>query len=79
MRWFARTIVPYSGTPSEDITLYYRDPLDAVQWLLDRPDLFDHMEFIPRRVRSNDEEKQRIYSEIFTGDWAWTTQVSFGF
>jgi Plavaka transposase len=68
-------VIPGSGEALKPIKLYYRNPIDAVQSLLDRPSLADHLEYIPRKLWTNEEE--RIYNEIFTGDWAWETQVGF--
>jgi hypothetical protein len=57
------------------VTLYWRDPLAAIQSLLDRPSLAEHLEYAPRRVWDDDTKENRVYNEIFTGDWAWKTQV----
>ena len=58
--------------------VYHRNPLDVIQSILDRPSLSNHLEFIPRGVWTPENEhgeRERVYSEIFTGDWAWETQV----
>ncbi len=47
-------ITPEAGTlkglPDNQVVLLYRDPLKAIQSLLDRPSLADHMEFAPYRI-----------------------------
>jgi Plavaka transposase len=69
-------VIPGSGESLKPIKLYYRNPIDAVQSLLDRPSLADHLEYIPRKLwTKSDDEEERIYNEILTGDWAWETQV----
>jgi hypothetical protein len=56
--------------------LYYRNPMDAIRTLLSRPDLKEAMEFTPRRVWETPAHTGRLYTELFTGKWAWRTQVS---
>jgi hypothetical protein len=38
------------GAPGNEVTLFYRDPLKAIQTLLDRSSLAEHMEFAPYRL-----------------------------
>jgi hypothetical protein len=38
------------GAPDNEVTLFYRDPLKAIQSLLDRSSLAGHMEFAPYRI-----------------------------
>ncbi|PVF91792.1 hypothetical protein CPB86DRAFT_718777 [Serendipita vermifera] len=79
MPWKAKDINPQSGTTVSPITLYYRDPLECIQSLLDRPSLRDHMEYVPRQSWEDEEPSIRVYSEILTGDWAWETQETLPF
>ena len=75
VQWKAVDIVPESGTPLKDVTLYYRNPVDAICTLLSWPNLKDTMEFTPRRVWETPACTSRLYTELFTGEWAWRTQV----
>lgn len=75
VRWTAVDVTPDSGTPLDKVTLYYRNPLDAIRTLLSRPDLKEAMEFTPRRVWETAAREDRLYTELFTGEWAWKTQV----
>jgi hypothetical protein len=81
-QWMAEVIIPNSGTPLEPATLFFRDPMDAIITLLQRPAFKDAIEFVPRRVWSHPDDpddpdrRERIYKEIFSGEWAWRTQVS---
>lgn len=74
-RWFVENIVPISGESLHPISLYYRDPLEAIKSLLRRPSLADSMEFAPRRVWSDKAKTKRLYSEMPTGEWWWREQV----
>jgi len=75
LRWRSVSVQPESGTPQQPLNLLYRDPIDAIQSLLDRPSLAPHLEYVPRKVWENDEKEDRVYNEIFTGNWAWEMQV----
>jgi hypothetical protein len=75
-KWDPVQIIPRSGTVKGPLFLYYRDPIAAVRSLLDRPELAEHITFTPQRIWLNKSIGKRRYSEMFTGDWAWETQVS---
>jgi Plavaka transposase len=81
--WMAHDINPGSGTFLEPVTLFFRDPMKAIESLLQRPTFKDSLDFVPRRVWSDPqdpddpERRERNYQEIFSGEWAWRTQVSF--
>lgn len=76
MKWKNIEIVPKYGKTSSPVYLMYRDPLAAISSLLSRPALANHLTYQPRRCWSDKEGRKRRYSEIFTADWAWETQVS---
>jgi hypothetical protein len=77
MSWETVEITPRSGTTTSPVYLCYRDPVDAIRSLLDRAELAEHMTYAPQRHWKDKEAGRRRYSEIFTGDWAWETQVSY--
>jgi Plavaka transposase len=74
-KWKAVKVTPNSGTAMGEVALYYRDPVEAIKWLLSRPSFRDAMEFAPKRVWENSKREQRLYTDIFTGEWAQQTQV----
>jgi hypothetical protein len=74
-KWSALNVDPESGTPHDNVVLYYRDPLEAIETLLALPSLKESMEFLPRRVWETSAREERLYTELFTGDWAWEMQV----
>jgi hypothetical protein len=74
-RWMVQEIIPDSGQSLEPVSLYFRDPMEAVKSLLSRADLQSSMVFGPCHVWSNDKKESRVYNEICTGDWWWRTQV----
>jgi hypothetical protein len=56
-------------------TLYYKDILKCIQFLLAHLPFQAHLDFQP--VRLVDSDSRRIYSEMNTGDWWWDTQDHF--
>jgi hypothetical protein len=74
--WKTLDIAPNSGTPIGPVKLYFRDPIEAIQSLLHQPQLKDDLEFVPRKVWTDETCSSRVFNEIFTGKWAWKTQVS---
>jgi hypothetical protein len=80
--WKAIDIIPESGTPLDPSILFYRDPMDAIESLLQSPAFKDVLEFVPRKVWSDPEDendterRERNYKEIFSGKWSWRTQVT---
>jgi Plavaka transposase len=75
MSWNDVEIHPRSGIPSSPVHLCYRDPVEAIKSLLDRPALAKHMTYAPERHWRDKEAGKRQYTEIFSGDWAWKAQV----
>jgi hypothetical protein len=75
MSWKEVDILPRSGNPSSPVLLCYRDPVEAIKSLLDRPALAKHITYMPERCWRDKAAGKRQYAEIFSGDWAWKTQV----
>jgi hypothetical protein len=59
----------------EDLELWYRDPVECVRELLSNPAFMEYLCYAPERVYSDSEGKERIYDEMWTGDWWWEMQV----
>lgn len=41
------------------------------------PALKNYMKYAPERVYEDDEGTNRVFDEMWTGDWWWNTQVRF--
>ena len=50
--------------------------MECVEELLGNPALRDVMAYVPECVYANAKGENRIYDEMWTGDWWWETQVS---
>jgi hypothetical protein len=65
------------GKPqTEQATMWMRDPLECIRELLRNPAFRDCTEFSPCRMYTDATRRSRMYSEMWTGDWWWDTQVS---
>lgn len=73
--WSTRDIV-FSDQPNNHYTVQYRDVIDGVKALLGDPSLADKLVYRPKRVFTDKSKKSRIYSEMWTGVWWSTVQVS---
>ena len=60
----------------ETLELWRRDLVECVEELLGNPALRDAMAYTPERAYANAKGENRIYDEMWTGDWWWETQVS---
>lgn len=59
---------------TEEIKLWMRDPVECVRELLGNAGFRDHVVFEPSRVFVA-AGGERIYDEMWTGDWWWDVQV----
>lgn len=67
--------VDEDGTPmTEELEMWVRDPVECVQQLLGNPAFRDDLQYRPRRIRKRS-SKKRVFSEAWTADWWWNTQV----
>lgn len=78
-KWQAKSIRAPQGTVAEPIVLFYRDPIACIKYLLARPSLEEYMNFQPEKLYSDEDEdeRQRIFGEMTTGDWWWNEQVCY--
>ena len=59
----------------EHLELWFRDPVECVRELLSNPAFIDFISYGPEYVYSDSEGKERIFDEMWTGDWWWEMQV----
>ena len=64
------------GATKTPLVLYYRDGLEVFKHIFGNPEFRNSMSFIPQKIYSNHDKEIRIYTEMFTGDWAWEAQVN---
>ncbi|KAI0083523.1 hypothetical protein BDY19DRAFT_900159 [Irpex rosettiformis] len=54
---------------------YFRDILKCIKALYGDPEFAPHLVFVPERHYADEEHKQRLYHDMHTGDWWWSTQI----
>jgi hypothetical protein len=60
---------------TEQLELWYRDPVEIVQELLGNPMFHDVMRYAPERIYRDAEGKERVLNEMWTVEWWWKMQV----
>lgn len=72
------TVIRFADRPDNPFVLRHRDTLEAVRALWGDPDLAQHIVYRPSKLFSdeNKDTSDRVYSEMWTGDWWWKIQVS---
>ncbi|EIW82966.1 hypothetical protein CONPUDRAFT_53096, partial [Coniophora puteana RWD-64-598 SS2] len=61
----------------ENLELWVRNPVNAVEELLGNPHFLEHLAYAPERIYSDGERLLRQIDEMWTADWWWETQVSY--
>ena len=61
----------------ETLHLWKRDPVECIHELIGNPAFRNQMRFAPERAYEDPEGKNRIFDEMWTGDWWWNLQVSY--
>ncbi|KAI0823820.1 hypothetical protein BC628DRAFT_1420570 [Trametes gibbosa] len=60
---------------TERLELWLRDPVDCVRDLLGNSMLRDSLTYAPERHYADAEGKNRVYENMWTGDWWWDVQA----
>ena len=53
-----------------------RDPIDCIRELIGNPMFRDVMRYAPERVYVDEEGTDRLYDNMWTGNWWWDLQVN---
>lgn len=60
----------------ESFDVYYRDILECVKALFGDAELSPHLIFRPERHYADEDKTIRMYGDMHSGKWWWSTQVS---
>ena len=60
----------------ENFELWIRNPVECIKDLIGNPLFKDHMVYAPSRAYMDDAGLQRVFDEMWTGDWWCDKQVS---
>ena len=61
---------------SEVCEVYYRDVMECIKSLFGDPAFTPYLHFAPEKHYTDDTEDTRMYHDMHTGKWWWSTQVS---
>ncbi|KAI1782117.1 hypothetical protein LXA43DRAFT_906712, partial [Ganoderma leucocontextum] len=65
-----------SGKPrKETVEVWTRDPVECIRELIGNPVFEDFLRYEPVRNYSDEEGTNRIYENMWTGDWWWDMQL----
>lgn len=53
----------------EEVEMWKRDPVCLVQEILENPELQNEIRYKPFKLYTDNEKTERIYNEMWTGDW----------
>jgi len=60
---------------TETVELWRRDPVECVKELFSNPAFKDKIHYKPRKVYTNKSRTERVYGEMWMGQWWWKIQV----
>ncbi|KAI0357940.1 hypothetical protein OH77DRAFT_1316748 [Trametes cingulata] len=67
--------VDEDGQPRvETLELWRRDPVDCIRELLGNPAFREMMRYAPEKLYADPQGQERMYGEMWTGDWWWRLQ-----
>ena len=75
-RWIQGYINPNERAPSwapTEILYYFRNVEDVLRRMIGDTRLATSMKWAPEKLFNS--KNERLYSELWTGDWWWRTQV----
>jgi hypothetical protein len=72
-RWLSREVSIPGFATKDPLTLYYRDPIECMGFLLQNPIFAGRIHFSPKR--HYDVHGKRTYGDWITSDGAWEMQV----
>ncbi|KAI0694129.1 hypothetical protein BC835DRAFT_1415509 [Cytidiella melzeri] len=62
-------------TLSEELEMWFRDPMKCIRELLGNPLFRDKMIFAPEKLSEDVDGKEDVQNEMNMGDWWWQTQL----
>ena len=74
-QWTARKL-SFKDHPQDLYTIWYRNPLKAIESLFGDPGNAEHLVYAPKKIYSDSTRKNRIFNEMWTGQWWHVLQAS---
>ena len=63
-------------TVTKKVELWRHDPVECIKELFSNPAFKDKIQYKPRKVYTDKSRTERVYGEMWMGQWWWKTQVS---
>lgn len=60
---------------TEDVEVWFRDPIQCVRELMGNPAFRDVLQYAPCHLYADSEGKERVINQMSSGDWWWKIQV----
>lgn len=73
--WSCEKVHLPNDEPSAE--LWLRDPVDAIRELISNPAFADKLVYAPEKLFKDADKTNRVLEEMNSGDWWWSTQVSY--
>ena len=61
---------------TEKVELWRRNPVDCIRELFSNPAFKDNIHYKPQKVYTDGSRTERVYGEMWMGQWWWKAQVS---
>jgi hypothetical protein len=61
---------------SENVELWYRDPIDCIRELISNPAFRESLRYAPEKMFAEEEGNEEVFNEMWTAEWWWKVQVS---
>ena len=74
--WYKKNL-SFHDRPEEVYPVRHRDIIQAIRSLWGDPTLSQYLVYKPKKIFSGADKRQRIYSEMWTGQWWQAIQVSY--
>ncbi len=62
----------------EAFDMYFRDIIECIRALFSDPEFAPYLVFAPERHYADENKTERLYHDMNTGKWWWSTQVRGG-
>ncbi|KAG9094615.1 hypothetical protein FS749_012136 [Ceratobasidium sp. UAMH 11750] len=76
--WYRQTVRVQTDDGEEVLDLWKRDVVEVVKWLISDRRFMEYMRFAPERHWTTEARQERVYDEMWSGDWWWRTQNILG-
>ncbi|QRV95530.1 helix loop helix DNA-binding domain protein [Ceratobasidium sp. AG-Ba] len=77
-KWVRETIIVFGDEYNEILDLWKRDIIEMIRFLLADPRFIPHTRYAPERHYDSESRENRVYNEMWSGQWWWEMQNILG-